>query len=73
MAKLSQRRAERIARAHACENCGEFNFRKVKAQAASAEQRAELAVAWIVTRTCGVCGAISEMGIDDEGEVVFSG
>jgi len=73
MAAIKRPRAERIARAHACDNCGEFNFRKVKAAEARPEQRDALGVAWIVSRTCGVCGAISELGLDADGDVVFSG
>ena len=35
--------------------------------------RDELAVVWEVTRQCGICGAYEELGIDDDGDVVYAG
>ena len=38
---------------------------------ASESHRKELKVAWIATKTCGVCGAELELGLNDEGEIVY--
>ncbi len=71
MTKITQERAERIAKAHACENCGEYSYKKLKVKPATKEQREQLAAAWIAAKVCGVCGMEHEMGIDAEGEVVY--
>jgi ribosomal protein L32 len=70
---MTRERAERIARAHACENCGEYNFKKLAVKPASAVLQEELGAAWIATKVCGVCGAHQELGIDEDGDVVFVG
>ncbi len=71
MAKITRERAEKIARAHACENCGEYNYKKLSVKAAAKGNRTELNEAWIARKTCGVCGLQAEMGIDAEGEIVW--
>jgi transcription elongation factor Elf1 len=71
MAKITRERAERIARAHACENCGEYNYKKLIVKPAAKGNRTELNEAWIAKKTCGVCGLQAEMGIDAEGEIVW--
>jgi hypothetical protein len=71
VAKITWERAERIARAHACENCGEYSYKKLKVRPAGPNQSPDLPVAWIATKTCGVCGMEQEMGIDEEGEIVY--
>jgi hypothetical protein len=68
---ITRERAERIARAHACENCREYSFKKLIVRPVAASQRAVLDEAWHATRVCGVCGAQEEMGIDAEGEIVY--
>ena len=68
---ISQDRAERIARAHACTNCLEYSFKKFAVAPAPASQKAELRTHWVVTRTCGVCGLEQEIGIDGRGEIVY--
>jgi hypothetical protein len=73
LAIISQERAERIAKSHPCAGCGEYSFKQVKVKPASARQREELAVAWHVTRVCGICAAHEELGIDDDGDVVYAG
>jgi len=73
LAKITLERAERIAKAHACENCGEFSYKKVTVKPAAQSQREALNVAWQATKVCGVCGAVEEIGIDDEGEIVYVG
>ena len=71
MESITRERAERIARAHACENCGEYSYKKLTVRPASAANRQELNEAWHVVKTCGVCGMEQELGIDDEGEIVY--
>jgi len=71
VAKITQERAERIAKGHACEQCGEYSYKKLKVKAASKAKRSELNEEWIAVKTCGVCGLQAEMGIDEEGEIVY--
>lgn len=70
---IAQDRAERIARAHACGGCLEYSYRKVAVKPGSSALRESLSVEWVATMTCGICGRVSELGIDDEGEVVYVG
>ncbi|MGI9043146.1 MAG: hypothetical protein ACR2GK_03355 [Gemmatimonadaceae bacterium] len=72
MAKISQDRAERIAKGHACEHCGEYSFKKIKVRPATESHRKALGVLWNVTKLCGICGMEQEAGIDDEGEIVYT-
>ena len=71
MAKITRERAERIARAHACEQCGEYSYKKLVVKPASKASQEELNEAWHAVKTCGVCGMQQEMGIDDEGDIVY--
>ena len=71
MATITRDRAERIARAHACEHCGEYTYKKLTLKPAPKNNRTELNEAWIAKKTCGVCGLQAEMGIDAEGEIVW--
>lgn len=73
MPKLTKDRAERIARGHACSHCQEYTYRRITVRVAPAAIRDELAVVWIATKTCGVCQHREEIGIADDGEVVYSG
>ena len=70
---ITQERAERIARAHACEHCGEYTYKRLKAAPATSRLRDEMGVAWQIRKTCGVCGLEQEIGLDAEGEIVFVG
>lgn len=69
---ISLARAERIARSHPCENCGEYSFKKLKVKPAAASHRKALGEVWHVTKTCGVCDMHHEVGIDADGEIVYS-
>jgi len=71
LAKITRERAVRIAKAHACENCGEYSYKKLTVKPASREQQRELNEAWHAVKVCGVCGMQQELGIDDEGEIVY--
>ena len=72
MTEISQDRAERIARGHACDHCGEYSFKKLRVRAASESHRKALGEVWHVTKVCGVCGMHQEVGIDAEGDIVYA-
>jgi transcription elongation factor Elf1 len=71
LSRITRERAELIARAHACENCGEYSYKKLTVRPASAEHQEEFNEVWHAVKVCGVCGMIHEMGIDAEGEIVY--
>jgi transcription elongation factor Elf1 len=71
LASITRERAERIAKAHGCELCGEYSFKKVLIRPATKSQRADLKIAWMATKVCGICGAEMEMGIGADGDVVY--
>ena len=71
MAAISRERAERVARAHACNRCGEYSYKKLKVTPASESHREALGEVWHVVKTCGVCAAQLELGIDAEGDIVY--
>ena len=73
LAKITRERAERIAKAHACENCGEYSYKKFIVRPASKEHQQEFNEAWHAVKVCGVCGMQQEMGIDSEGDIVYVG
>ncbi len=69
---ITRERAERIARAHACIGCREYTYRKFVVREASETLRAEFGEVWHATLVCGVCGTHQELGIDDDGDVVYA-
>jgi transcription elongation factor Elf1 len=71
--KITRERAERIAKAHACERCGEYSYKKVVVVPASKAQQETLKVAWHASKICGVCGTEQELGIDAGGDIVYVG
>lgn len=68
---ITRERAERIAKAHACENCGEYSYKRVTVKPASQTLQESLGIAWSAHKTCGVCNAEHELGIDAEGVIVY--
>ena len=68
---ITRERAERIARAHACEHCQEYSFKKLVVKPSTAAHKAEFNEIWHALKICGVCGLQQEMGIDAEGDVVY--
>ena len=70
---ISRARAEVIARAHACTHCQEYTFKKISVKPAPESMLKELQAVWVVRRICGVCGLETEMGLDDDGDIVFLG
>lgn len=73
MAKITRERAERIAKAHACEHCGEYSYKKVTITPASKAQQESLKVSWQALKVCGVCGTQQELGIAADGDIVYVG
>jgi hypothetical protein len=71
LAVITIERAERIARAHPCEQCGEYSYKRISVKPASPEHQKELKEAWHVIKVCGVCGLYQELGIDEEGEILY--
>jgi hypothetical protein len=69
--EISREKAERIARAHACENCGEYSYKRLIVKPASPEHRKELNEVWHAEKICGICDMHQEMGIDAEGDIVY--
>jgi hypothetical protein len=68
---VTKERAERIARGHACENCGEYTIKRLKVTEAPASIAEALKAVWVAKKLCGVCGMEQELGIDEDGEIVF--
>ncbi len=68
---VTKERAERIARGHACENCGEYTIKKLKVNEATASITEALKAVWVVKKTCGVCGMEQEIGIEEDGDIVY--
>ena len=71
MKRITRERAERIAKAHACENCGEYSYKKVSVKPASKREEETLGVAWSAEKICGVCNAQHQMGITADGDIVY--
>jgi hypothetical protein len=49
----------------------EYTFKKLVVRPASPSQREELHTRWLIQRVCGVCGLEQEIGLDDEGDIVY--
>ena len=73
MARITRERAERIAKAHACERCGEYSYKRVVITPASKAQQESLKVIWQAVKVCGVCGTQQELGIAADGDIVYVG
>ena len=71
MAKITRERAERIARSHACANCREYSYKKLKVAPASPSHRKQFQEAWQVVLVCGVCDLEQELGIADDGDIIY--
>ncbi len=73
MAKLTRERAEKIAKAHACSHCKEYSYRRLTVKPASKALTDELGAVWVASRTCGICDHKEEIGIAEDGDVVYAG
>jgi transcription elongation factor Elf1 len=71
--KISKERAERIAKSHACVKCGEYSYKRVTVKPASKRLAESLGIAWSTEQVCGVCDSHVELGIDDDGTIVYEG
>ena len=68
---ITKERAEKVAKAHACEHCGEYSYKKLIIKPATASNRKTFGEEWHCTKICGVCGMEQELGIDGEGEIAY--
>ncbi len=68
---ITRERAERIARAQACANCGEYSYKKLAVKPAAEAHRKEFNELWHAVMVCGVCDVHQELGIDVDGDVVY--
>jgi len=73
LARITRERAERIAKAHACERCGEYSYKRVSVTPATKAQQESLKVIWQALKVCGVCGTQQELGIAADGDIVYVG
>jgi transcription elongation factor Elf1 len=71
LAEITRERAERIARAHACERCREYSYKRLSVKPASAEHRAHFNEVWHAVAVCGICDLEQEIGIDEDGEIIY--
>ena len=71
-ARITAEVAERIGRAHGCVRCGERNYKRVKVTSANLAASEELNESWHIMLRCGVCGTESDVGLDDEGDVLYA-
>lgn len=70
MAKtITEERAERIARSHACVKCGEYTYKHVSVKKSPAD--GVEGVAWVAEKECGVCETLQELGIAEDGRIVY--
>jgi cytochrome c551/c552 len=70
---VSQERAERIARSHACVRCAEYSWKRVKLRLADAAAREAHGAVWQAELVCGVCDTWQEIGIAADGDIVYAG
>jgi transcription elongation factor Elf1 len=71
-APITRERAERIARAHACVRCREYTYKKLTVKPATESLHRELDEVWHAWLLCGVCGTHQELGIDGDGDVIYT-
>ncbi len=62
MGQISFARAERVAKGHACENCGEYSYKKLIVKPATLSQTKATGEAWHALKICGICGLECENG-----------
>lgn len=72
MPKLTKEKAERIAKAHACSHCKEYTYRRLTVKAAPKAITEELGAVWIANKFCGVCEHREEIGIAEDGDIVYA-
>jgi hypothetical protein len=73
VAAITKERALKIAKAHACSSCQEYSYRRLTVREAPEAIHKELGAVWIAAKTCGVCGYKEEIGIAEDGDVVYAG
>ena len=70
---ISEARALMIARSHHCVRCQEYSYKRAAVKPAAPSLREQFNEVWHATLVCGVCGAHQELGIDDDGDVIYVG
>ena len=70
---ITEARAAMIARSHHCVRCQEYSYKRVQVKPAGEALRQEFNEAWHATLLCGVCGLHQELGIDEDGDVLYVG
>lgn len=70
---ISEARALMIARSHHCVRCQEYTYKRAAVKPATPSLREQFNEVWHATLVCGVCGAHQELGIDDDGDVIYVG
>jgi hypothetical protein len=71
MPTITKDRATKIGRSIPCPRCGEYSFKKLRITRADESLKRSLGEAWHVSRSCGVCGAHGEIGLDASGDIVY--
>jgi transcription elongation factor Elf1 len=71
--KITKERAERIAKSHACVKCGEYSYKRVTVKPAAKRLEESLGIVWSTEQVCGVCDSHLELGIDEDGTIVYEG
>jgi len=72
VAKLTREKAEKIAKAHACSHCKEYSYRRLTVKPAAKAITEELGAVWVASKTCGVCDYKEEIGIAEDGDIVYA-
>lgn len=68
---ISRARAEVVARSHACVKCKEYSYRRVTIREPSESLKNEFGEVWHALLVCGVCGLHQELGIDNDGDILY--
>jgi hypothetical protein len=69
---ISHERAERVAKAHACVRCREYSYKRLVVKPATEALREEFGELWHAVKVCGVCGLEQELGIDQDGDILYA-
>ena len=70
---ITEARALMVARSHHCVRCQEYSYKRVSVKPASERLQESLGVVWSTEQVCGVCDTHFELGIDEDGAVVYEG
>jgi hypothetical protein len=68
---ISRDRADKIARSHSCIACREYSWRRILIREPAESLKQEFGEVWHAILVCGVCGLQQEIGIDDDGDILY--